>query len=395
MQTAFPDGVPDSMIADLPDRAVAKAMAAQWLTQMDKGSLCAVDQVAFDHWMAAHPRHREEFAAMSALWQSLAVLDELVPPAARAPAVSTNPTSVPASPKGAPTAQDPQAQGDDISRDVGAGLKVWGRGRLFGATIAGVATLMVVANLYLLSAVMLPVQEGIYQTATYQTARGEQQSVTLTDGSTILLNSDSQVRVRYTRQARDIELIKGEAHFDVVRSRARPFSVHAAEGVARAVGTAFTARRRPDDQLEVTVTEGAVALHPPARTGASSAMAAPHPQPIAAMDAGDWAIMTPHGVTERQALPADQVAQNLAWHRGFLSFEGAPLSTVLARFDRYTPIDVDLADPALSRVPIYGYFRIGDVAGLRRAVEATGVIDADQVGEASLRFALRGPQPEM
>jgi transmembrane sensor len=73
--------------------------------------------------------------------------------------------------------------------------------------------------------------------SSYTTAVGEQRSITLADGSVIFLNTSSAVRVRYGQSARDIELIRGEARFQVAKCPLRPFTVATSVASVRALGT--------------------------------------------------------------------------------------------------------------------------------------------------------------
>ena len=93
----------------------------------------------------------------------------------------------------------------------------------------------------------------------YSTAIGKQQLITLNDGSTVLLNTNSQIKVDYSDQARNITLVKGQAHFDVMPNPNQPFNVYAGTGLVKAVGTAFSVYLQPEI-IEVTVTEGTVEL---------------------------------------------------------------------------------------------------------------------------------------
>ena len=93
----------------------------------------------------------------------------------------------------------------------------------------------------------------------YETRIGEQNSITLVDGSVIQLNTDSHIQVNYEKNQRSIVLMAGEAHFEVAKDPSRPFVVKAGDGMVRAVGTAFTVRINPE-ALKVIVTEGKVAL---------------------------------------------------------------------------------------------------------------------------------------
>src|SRR5690606_12218051 len=75
---------------------------------------------------------------------------------------------------------------------------------------------------------------------------GEVTRVALEDGSTIVLNSNTAVRVRYRSGRRDIQLVRGEATFQVRHDPVRPFIVRAGEVQARAVGTEVAVSRATD-----------------------------------------------------------------------------------------------------------------------------------------------------
>src|SRR5205823_4691644 len=74
---------------------------------------------------------------------------------------------------------------------------------------------------------------------TLRTAAGERRVVTLSDGSQVQLDSLSELQVRYSGQTRALELIKGQARFDVAHETGRPFEVNAASRKVVALGTAF------------------------------------------------------------------------------------------------------------------------------------------------------------
>ena len=69
----------------------------------------------------------------------------------------------------------------------------------------------------------------------YRTAIGEQRIVKLEDGSIVTLNTRSQIKVRFERDRRRIDLIEGEALFEVAHDTARPFQVFAGTAEVRAV----------------------------------------------------------------------------------------------------------------------------------------------------------------
>lgn len=91
----------------------------------------------------------------------------------------------------------------------------------------------------------------------YRTEIGEIRRIALSDGSVALVNSGSDLQVRYEKAARQLRLDEGEVWFKVAKNLQRPFIVDIDGVHVRAIGTAFSVRRR-DDSVEVVVTEGTV-----------------------------------------------------------------------------------------------------------------------------------------
>ena len=91
----------------------------------------------------------------------------------------------------------------------------------------------------------------------WSTLAGEQRTLTLADGSTVVLNTRTRIHVRLSHRTREVELDEGEAFFEVAHDALRPFTVQTRLGSARAVGTHFNVDLRPS-RLVVTTTEGRV-----------------------------------------------------------------------------------------------------------------------------------------
>ena len=73
----------------------------------------------------------------------------------------------------------------------------------------------------------------------YRTVSGERRVVTLSDGSQVALDAQSEVRVAYSDSARALTLVQGQARFDVAKNPMRPFTVEAAGTKVVATGTAL------------------------------------------------------------------------------------------------------------------------------------------------------------
>lgn len=94
---------------------------------------------------------------------------------------------------------------------------------------------------------------------------GEQHSLQLADGTALMLNTDTAVRIDMTGQKRVISLLRGEIMVttgqDASYPNKRPFLVYTPFGKLEALGTRFIVRLTNDAAL-VTVQEHAVALYP-------------------------------------------------------------------------------------------------------------------------------------
>ena len=191
----------------------------------------------------------------------------------------------------------------------------------------------------------------------YSTAIGEQHSVTLADGSTVFLNTDSDVRVALSGHVRRIELIRGEALFSVTHDATRPFEVHALQGVTTAVGTQFDVEIIRDGAA-VSVLEGTVTV------GGSGAAAS---LPAVAVSAGNGVGYSPAGAVS-DLRPAE-VNRIQGWRTQRMVFNDIALETALAEYNRYTHTPIVLSSPALGSRHINGVFHIGDEAAFLSAME--------------------------
>jgi transmembrane sensor len=184
---------------------------------------------------------------------------------------------------------------------------------------------------------------------TWTTHVGEQRTVLLADGSWVTLNTRTRIDVRLSRHARDIELREGEAFFEVAKDSARPFTVHTAIGMARAVGTQFNAYLDAN-RLEVTTAKGIVLV------------AGNAPGAGALVTAGNQADLRP-GASHPILSPAN-LTSVLGWRSQRLDVDDAPLADVLKDFSRYTPTRIRAGSPDVAALRVSGVLRVGDVAAL-------------------------------
>ncbi|WP_420548032.1 FecR family protein [Curvivirga sp.] len=100
-----------------------------------------------------------------------------------------------------------------------------------------------------------------YFRADYVTGIGEVKEVALSDGSVVRLAPESRLNVSFTTTQRAVELIDGQAFFDVAHDTKSPFTVRAENSVVKVIGTAFDVSTR-HPSVEVQVQEGIVSVKP-------------------------------------------------------------------------------------------------------------------------------------
>jgi transmembrane sensor len=92
----------------------------------------------------------------------------------------------------------------------------------------------------------------------YASDLGKREQITLSDGSIVTLNSASMIKVSYRRDHRLVNLLKGEAQFDVESDPTRPFTVTVGTQSFTALGTIFNVQKNNESDMELLVTEGQV-----------------------------------------------------------------------------------------------------------------------------------------
>jgi transmembrane sensor len=237
------------------------------------------------------------------------------------------------------------------------GVRWWAAG---AASAAAIAVLLVVGQVW-------------WQHGTFSTDIGEQRAVVLDDGSRMLLNTDTKVRVSFDGQQRTVNVRSGEAMFDVAKDPKRPFVVRVAGSEVVAIGTAFSVRYGSSvassaNELTVTLIEGQVKVRPAGEVGAEGVA----PSAAVSMQAGErLRLATGTDVTKARPPMVDRpnVDQVTAWKRNETVFEATTLRDAVAEVNRYSRTKIVLLDGLNdSDLRVSGLFRTGDFAGFAQAV---------------------------
>jgi transmembrane sensor len=211
----------------------------------------------------------------------------------------------------------------------------------------------------------------------YRTNAGERRVITLSDGSQVALDSQSEVKVRYGAHSRRLTLVAGQARFEVAHDGSRPFSVTAGGQEVIATGTVFNVDLLGPELL-VTLIEGHVtvlAQGPPASIHSQLS-------DRIALDAGEQLVVSPSGKPKVMRV---NVERTTAWQNGQLVFENEPLGTVLARVSRYGAQNIVAADAACAALRISGVFREGDVQGFLSTLTSYLPVTARRMSDGSIQ----------
>lgn len=203
---------------------------------------------------------------------------------------------------------------------------------------------------------------------TYNTGIGEQRTLILADGSTVTLDALTTVRVRMTRDAREVILVRGQAYFHDTDEPARPFVVQAGKNSVRAIGTEFDVDE-VSDRTVVTVLAGQVAvaksfpwINSIGRRELLQELARPVDGPKAVLvTAGQQVTVLAQYIPPPS--PVD-VAAATAWREQRLIFDGTPLWRVAEQFNLYSKKRLVIADRSLQSVAVSGEYSASDPAAL-------------------------------
>jgi transmembrane sensor len=319
---------------------VIEANAATWFAKRDSESWQEEDELELDTWLNSNVAHRLAFIRVETAWKHAQRLKALrasnsqgeVPPVGAwqfAPIIE---------PKALPRANVLSR----VSRSLAC--VAWMRG-----AAAGIAAAAIIATAW---------YGFTSRTPAYRTAIGGMETVLLQDGSTVTLNTNSEIRVALTPTQRTISL-DGEAFFEVAKDPNRPFVVDVGSNQVTAVGTKFSVRR-DGDNIRVAVTEGRV------RVDAKDAATPP-----TQLEPGDVASSDRNGILVRQMSVVQLEAEDLSWRKGYVSFRDAALGEVVRELNRYNVRKITVASPAVAAIRVGGEFRVANVDAFVRLIQQT------------------------
>ncbi|EQB06171.1 hypothetical protein V475_06125 [Sphingobium baderi LL03] len=316
--------------------------AFEWLVRAD-GGLSSAEQAELGAWLASDSRHYGAYIRAKAVFNHVG--------RAKAFAHLPNPDEWPlvAQPGERRTIQTVSAADNDrddiapVSRRALLGLAS-------GAVVAGLTVAFFATG-----------QPA--EALTFRTRRGEMRDIALTDGTRVALNTESEIRVLFGERLRKVELVGGEALFDVAHEAGRAFVVDAIAFQARAVAASFAIRKIGGVAPQLVVREGAVDLTPANATSLR-------------VSANSRVWVFSGGKVSRHMLTQAELGRELMWREGKIAFEDTPLRYAISAFDRYGSVHIEVDDPAILDHTVTGVFSSDDPMGFAKAVSEVFDLDA-------------------
>jgi transmembrane sensor len=342
--------------------------AAEWFVEFRTGTLDERARQRFDAWVRTSPEHLRAYLECAAIWEEGSRLDTQgqFDAATLLSRVHSEGNVVPLA-----TGAMSSAEHQPSKRP--------------SRLLAGLAACLAVVALAIGGWLWLDGR------TTYATGVGEQRSLTLADGSIVELNARSEIEVRLSDTERRVELVAGQALFQVAKDPQRPFIVRSGAASVRAVGTQFDVYRRPEDTI-VTVLEGRVAVSSAQDVAAARAATAPEqPQSLPPgllekgthpllLSAGEQATVARTGAVKKRAHASLRAAT--AWVQRQLIFESATLKEIAQELNRYSPRSVVVDPSAPADLRLSGVFSTANIDFLIHFLQQRPGIRVDETGDS-------------
>lgn len=206
--------------------------------------------------------------------------------------------------------------------------------------------------------------------------RGGQFYVKLSDGTQVWLNSESQLKIPVAfidGKTREVELIYGEAYFDVspsINHKGSKFKVLNQNQEIEVIGTEFNIKAYKDEKyVFTTLVEGKVVVE----NGISKQNLVPNEQSILDKDSNNIKIAKVDASSE------------VSWKRGIFSFRDKPLKDIVKVISRWYDIDIIIGNKALENTTFRGVLRKDqNLEALLSIIKTLSVINSYEINDRQI-----------
>ncbi|MDO5978217.1 FecR family protein [Flavivirga spongiicola] len=206
--------------------------------------------------------------------------------------------------------------------------------------------------------------------------RGGQFYILLSDGTKVWLNSESQLKYPVAfndGETRQVELVYGEAYFDVspsINHGGAKFKVFNRSQEVEVLGTEFNIKAYKDEaNIYTTLVEGKVAIN----TADKNQVLVPNQQSKLNLE------------TNKISLAMVDVYNETTWRDGVFSFENKPLKEILKVLSRWYDMDVVIENMVQTEERFIGTFnKSNSIEDILIAIKSTNFINNYEINDKTL-----------
>lgn len=199
--------------------------------------------------------------------------------------------------------------------------------------------------------------------------RGETFKVILSDGTEVLLNSDSRLAYPTVFKGKErVVSLEGEAYFNVTKDAEHPFIVNSGNVQVRVLGTEFNMCSYSPDDVRITLIEGKVAVSDTCSLQSVE------------MKPGQSAHLVSDGTFAVEEVDTESF---LYWKEGFFYFDDVTLVDMMKEIGKWYNIDVDFRNSEIMNLRMHFLAkRQQDIADLIELINRMERIHVYQEGES-------------
>jgi len=196
---------------------------------------------------------------------------------------------------------------------------------------------------------------------TISTKPGSKSKIELPDGTQVWLNADSKLEYKgdFSGKYREVSL-SGEAYFDVVKDKSRPFIIHTTTVQIKVLGTAFNVRSYPADKTtETALIRGSVEVTLNAQPDKKVIL---KPNEKVVIDNATAVINNTADATSKKNTSQggamivgnvhldkkDQEVYETMWVKNKLAFDETPFDNMIAEIERWYNVEIIVKNKSLS-----------------------------------------------
>lgn len=285
------------------DLTFIRQQANDWVVKLETDSMTDGDEARFVEWMEQDERHGEAFYEAEQTWQLM----------------------------------------QQVKQEQVAQVEVKQSSWLLQSLMPIAATVLIVVSS------MLWWQDLYFATMSdHYTKTGQRLEQRLSDGSELILNTDSAVDIQFSDNKRLVKVLSGEVYVTVAPDKTKPFVVQIGDMQVTALGTEFIVRKDNNEQPSVVVTEHSVKVE---STESS--------QVNLVLNQG-YKVSLDENTETLSKVQAVDIEQAQSWRAGRYVFRDQSLQQVVDELSRYYDGKIVIRDKELQQQKVSGVLDLDD-----------------------------------